>query len=113
MKKIFNDLYHQPYVFLPAVTEEQYEKAIRKHDPKYVVNLTGMHGHTTRVDDCIFIWVRDDKLKGLGPLHHESIHAANYTLSDRGIKIDAINDEALTYLSQWIFEKCIKYMRVK
>lgn len=111
--KFYNDLYHKYIYFLPCITEEAYERAVRKIDPKYVSNIGLAGGYSSHVNGHVFIWIKDNKLDNLGALSHESIHAANFILDDCGIKQDTENDEALTYLSQWIFEKCLKLMSVK
>lgn len=108
IKKFFNDTYHQPYFLCLDMTEKDYEKSIQKHEPEYRINLAGVHGHTTRIDAGIYIWLRTKK--GLGPLVHESLHAANFTLFDRGVRADIVNDEPIAYLQQWIFEKMVKHM---
>lgn len=107
--KVFQDLYHQEFMFFPGTTEDFYEQTIRKANPRYSVNLTGIHGNTTRDDQYIYIWVRSTS--DLGVLVHECIHAANYCLSDRGIKADAVNDEPTAYLAQWLFDKFKRHMK--
>lgn len=107
--KFFEDVYHQNFYFFPGYTEEQYEAFIRKTSPRYSINLSGVHGNTARDDNGIYIWTRSNN--DLGVLVHECIHAANYCLSDRGIKSDAVNDEPTAYLAQWIFDKCKKHMK--
>lgn len=107
--KFHNDTYHQDYYFFPGFTEDQYEAFIRKTTPRYSINLTGVHGNTARTDTAIYIWLRTNT--DYGALVHECIHAANYTLSDRGIKVDAFNDEPTAYMAQWIYYKCEKHMK--
>lgn len=46
-------------------------------------------------------------------LCHESIHAAFHVLDRVGIKVDADNHEALTYLTDWIFEFARVSLKVK
>lgn len=111
--KIHNDLYHQDIYFIPGLSEEDYDKFIRKFDPKYHSSIGSSYGYTTLAAGKVFIWLKDNKFENLGALCHECVHAANFILNDRGIKQDTNNDEALTYLAQWVFEKCLKHMRVK
>ena len=50
----------------------------------------------------------------LGTLVHECVHCAMFILGNRGVEIDADNHEALTYLTQHLFEKCHEiYLRTK
>ena len=46
-------------------------------------------------------------------VHHESIHAATKILDMRGVPISQENDEALTYLSMYIFEETCKTIGLK
>ncbi|WP_093320200.1 hypothetical protein [Thorsellia anophelis] len=44
------------------------------------------------------------------PFHvisHESIHAAWVILENAGVKLDANNHEALTYLSDWVVKQVL------
>jgi hypothetical protein len=104
-----NDLYNHDYYFFVENTKEQYETFIRKTDPSYSANFVGAYGYCTNIGNKTFIWLKTRR--ALGALVHECIHAASYTLIDRGIKIDPRNDEPLAYLSQWVFRKC--YDRLK
>lgn len=45
-------------------------------------------------------------------IHHESIHAAMYILHQRGVVISYENDEAITYLSTYIFKKICKKLEL-
>lgn len=53
----------------------------------------------------IKIWTK--RKTDLGSLMHECIHAAVWTLQNRGVLADWDNDEPLTYLAQEIFEAAI------
>lgn len=54
------------------------------------------------------IWTRDESGPKLhSTLSHECIHAAYHTLDARGVKLDADNHEALTYLVELLIKKAI------
>lgn len=40
-----------------------------------------------------------------GTIAHESLHAANMILNEVGVQTDQMNDEALTYLTEWIVDE--------
>ena len=44
----------------------------------------------------------------LSDLHHECIHAANFILGRAGVLVSAQEDEALAYLSTFIFKEGLK-----
>lgn len=111
--KFHNDTYFQDFYFCPGFKETDYEKSVKDFDPRYNPNLIDTDGCTDDPYGGIFIWIRYRGMNGLSLLHHECIHAANECLHQRGVKQDTSNDEALTYLSQWLFEKCLKHMRIK
>lgn len=48
----------------------------------------------------------------LSNIHHESIHVATYTLNYCGVIISEANDEALTYLSTYIFTTICKKLKL-
>ena len=48
----------------------------------------------------------------LGNIHHESIHATIYILDKSGIEISYQNDESITYLSTYLFEKIINKLKL-
>lgn len=108
-----NDTYYEDFYFCPGFKESDYERAVKEFDSRYNPNISDCDGCIDNPHHGIFIWVRHRGIAGLGSLHHECIHAANECLKQKGVKQDTDNDEALTYLSQWLFEKCVKHMRVK
>lgn len=112
-KHFYSDLYHQDFYFCPKFTQEEYVKAVAKKSEGYSVDLSSSFGHCTSTSDGIFIWLKGDNIEYLGALCHESIHAANFMLESRGIHVSEKEDEPLTYLAQWIFEKAVKHMRVR
>jgi hypothetical protein len=64
-------------------------------------------GAAIEIDAGVAIWIGSLDENWEGILCHESIHAANIILMQKGVKISTKNDEALTYLAQWIFERCL------
>lgn len=101
------DLYRQQYYFLKDWTREQVEKTLG-------IDTGVCGGITCHKEGIIYIWVSDIYSdEGVSELTHESIHAANFTLKNVGIKISVKNDEAQTYLSQWIFNHCYQSVKRK
>lgn len=41
-------------------------------------------------------------------LVHESVHAANYLLTDLDIPVSAHNDEAVAYVAEWVFRMGVR-----
>lgn len=48
----------------------------------------------------------------LSRVHHEVIHATIYILNRLGIEISYQNDESITYLSTYLFEKIINKLKL-
>lgn len=77
-----------------------------------------IHGpnHKGRTHLCggIFILIKEqeDKVKFFTVLGHECIHAANMILNAAGVKTTTSNDEALTYLFEFIFGKCLTVLNI-
>lgn len=114
-KKYFvfhQDLYHQDVAFLAEWTRADVLEYLDTDTSSYSGGMTFQKG------GVVFVWIRDwkkhkDISDNLEYLHHESIHAANFILASRGVKVSARNDEALTYLSQWIFSRCMACQKEK
>lgn len=102
--KFVADVYQQEFFFLKYWSREQFESVLS-------VDSSNSGGMTVFKDGCIYIWIEDISGEGVSHLVHECIHAANFTLGVRGIKVSTKNDEAQTYLTQWIFHQC--YMSLK
>lgn len=48
----------------------------------------------------------------LSCVHHEVIHAATHILDKLGLEISYQNDESITYLSTYLFEKILKKLKL-
>lgn len=46
-----------------------------------------------------------------GSIAHEAIHAANFLFGDRGIVLDADNDEAFAYFVEWVVDQVYAFAR--
>lgn len=101
----YSDLYHQGYYFLFRWSREQVSKFI----PGDFSSARGFAVPGEK-DGAIYIWVEDGCEDEISCLVHECIHAANFTLGPRGIKVSAKQDEAHAYLTQWIFTNCFSVM---
>lgn len=98
------DIYQQEFFFLKYWSREQFENTLGI-DSSYCGAMTVFK------DGKVYIWVEDVTGEGVSHLVHECIHAANFTLGTRGIKISTKNDEAQTYLTQWIFYQCYNSLK--
>ncbi len=58
-------------------------------------------------DGIVFLIWTSPEDKNNSYLVHECVHAAGWTLLDRGIKADFANDEALAYLTEFLFRKSV------
>lgn len=53
----------------------------------------------------------DNKYFDESVIVHECVHAANRILNAVGVKADYLNDEAQTYLIDWIFKEVKKFLK--
>ena len=58
------------------------------------------------------VWFHDPERMSLRNITHESVHAANFILSDLGIGVDTDNDEAQAYLAGFVAD-CIEKVQVE
>ena len=109
IKKFKCPLYGFKFHFFLGLTEDEVNQYLRERKSDEI-ELDGCFGTCWQDKDHIFIWLKEEPKKKtlVARLHHEVGHATNYVAKARGIKLCPDNDEALAYLSQWIFEKCIK-----
>ena len=98
------DVYQQEYLFLRYWSRDQFERLLG-------IDSSHSSAMTVLKDGSVYIWIDKVTGEGLSHLVHECIHAANFTLGIRGIKVSTKNDEAQTYLTQWIFQQCYASLR--
>lgn len=48
-----------------------------------------------------------------GTIAHEAYHIVNYIAKTNGIDLDIDNDEALSYLIEWVTDEIYKFMKIK
>lgn len=79
--------------------------------PKIYGDCGGSFNIETNVGTRYILWVDtfNQTDKRLSTFHHESIHIANFILSDVGVETSVDNDEALAYLSEFVFLKIINH----
>lgn len=106
----YSDLYKENIYLMAGFSVKQ----VQEYWDEFAVPR-GVHGKCFELksdkNDGVFIWLKTNKKTDAEFLVHECIHAASYILDSRGVEISAKNDEALAYLSQWIFSNCFKYLR--
>jgi hypothetical protein len=102
----YNDLYYENFYFAPKWTAKEFKDY-------FDLEVGDSNAKCYDTENGVVIWLRQFDIKSLGILCHESIHAANFVLSYRGIKINQDDDEALAYLAQWIFQECMKFYKAR
>lgn len=98
---------------MPSFNQKELIQAFKRNDLENPFILEDQLGIAGERKKGIVIWMKnkDRSNENLTTLHHECIHAASYLLSSRGVKADFDNDEPLTYMSQFIFSKCVKHLK--
>jgi hypothetical protein len=88
---------------------------LQKHIPDFKDEEP--YGHTLAVNyngraayAVIFNFLYSYRKITHGTITHESIHAANFIASDRGIVADFNNDEPIAYLADWITDEIYKFI---
>jgi hypothetical protein len=61
--------------------------------------------HFTDGSSVVVVWLR--KKRDYNSLAHEAVHAANFTLKQKGVKASFRNDEAQAYLVGLLVEKAL------
>ena len=89
---------------------------LERFDVEHTVDM-GNQGQCSILEDDsgahIFTIFVDKDDFNLGTMVHECVHCAMFILGSRGVDIDVGNHEALTYLTQHIFDECYKlYLRM-
>jgi hypothetical protein len=105
-KWFYCDTYRENFYFVPEWKDSEVNEY-------FGVSMGIASGKTLLTNSGVVIWVEKFNLKELDILHHECIHAANFVLSKKGVEIDSENDEALAYLSQFVFRQCMKHFKIK
>lgn len=99
-----SDIYQQRFFFLKYWSRDQFEKVLN-------IDSNNSGAMTVYKEGDIYIWVESFDGQGISHLVHECIHAANFTLGPRGIKVSSKQDEAHAYLTQWIFKMCFNSLK--
>jgi hypothetical protein len=105
--QFYNDVYFQTFFFMPNWSREEIINTFHI-DPH-----TDAQGMVFEHDGAVFIWLREFSLKNLGYLVHEATHATNCMFQMKGQKISTKNDEPQAYMNQWVFDNCMKQLKVK
>lgn len=110
MKKEFDvdvEIYRTSvHVIVTDNLEEEYSNLGLKYTPGYAAFY--LLDREDKLEYSHYI-VLNDKFT-IGELHHETIHCANKILGMAGVEFGYENDEALTYLSQYIFEEILSHL---
>lgn len=100
----YSDIYHQGFYYLHKWTRAQINK-------EFLLGNELARGLTFTRDGLIYIWLDDPCEDPAACLAHECVHAANFALGSRGVKVTTDDDEAQAYLVQWIFSNCFKKLK--
>lgn len=116
----YESVYGVNFYFLPGYTSEELTMAIKNNLDEHFEDKLKCAGLTVSITSKkgifgIFIWLEKNEISKymLSKLHHECIHASNNVLDRVGVLASFKNDEAQTYLSEWIFNKCLSNMKGK
>lgn len=80
-----------------------------KHTPENIEGASGKcYSCKKRGGQIIVLWTRRRAgVKFYATLAHESVHAANFCLYERGVEVHYDNDEPLAYLVDTIFSEAL------
>lgn len=113
----YHDMYHFNFYFCPEFTKQEYERAVNENFPGVFYECEKFaDGTTTEIimnDGRTAAFIHIKKCDDLSALVHECVHAAHVLMRHRGIKQDLNNDEPEAYLTEWIFQRCMDYSKVK
>lgn len=102
-------IYGTAFTYITGVKEHAKFLTSVGLDPKDAEGYIGMVYSSNDNALCMFI----DQPSDLKTIHHECIHAAFRILEHVDIKADKDNQEALCYLSDWIFDWIINNTNFK
>lgn len=119
MFKIKTHIYpNTVYVFFAdnmdlAVEEHNkyHSTTLRDSHSKYEA-VTIYHNEYSKDPVGISVCLQDDPDYLIASIHHEAIHIAWYILHYNGVVVTQDNDEALTYLSTYIFKSICKKLKL-
>lgn len=113
----------KPKYYYDHTWRENYYFCIGWAEPDFIKYIKQQFGYTVTTDKangkCIewfhdngasgyVIWTRFKSGKKLYPaLAHECAHAALFSLTNRGVKLDANNSEPITYLIEALIKQAI------
>jgi len=90
-----------------------YEKKFNKILRDEAANFDALTVYPTSKESYVSMLLQENSSNGLlGNIHHECIHVAMHILHERGVVISYDNDEAITYLSTYIFKKICKKLEL-
>ena len=91
-------------------------KKLKQYIPKFEDNGIYAHSyfHNFKNRQGFFVILNfNNELRKIhyGTITHESIHTAHFILQSRGLKESYENDEAETYLAEWITDKVYGFIK--
>ena len=101
-------MWKQHFYFCIGWKDEDVQRWLKKVW-KYETNLSYSSGKTLHAfagnSDMVLIWTRK---RSFPQVAHECVHAANFTLKERGYKVVQDNDESLAYFVEELCKQAIK-----
>lgn len=113
----YEEIYGVNIYFAPGYQKKDVEASILCTFKREIKIRDGYGGVTIEFEFenryGIYIWLDEDIKSNynLKNLHHEIIHAAGMILDRAGVHASFDNDEPLTYLSSWLFGKCLEKLK--
>lgn len=114
----YSDIYFSNFHFCPGFSPQDLIKTLDCH---FKVKFD--FGGKEPLGACIFvdspshgpilvIWLLENNRASLTALVHECVHASHSVLDSIQVVPDFRNDEAEAYLTGWIFDNCVKHIKI-
>ncbi len=106
------------HVFLSSTLKD----AAREYEKKYSTTLSNIENsyqaltcyptNDSKYFSTVIMLLSESSPTLLTDIHHESIHCAIWILKEVGVEISYNNDEAITYLSSYIFKTALQKLKL-
>lgn len=109
--KIYPKIVHVFYSNTLESAKQEYEKTYKvflSEDMSTWQALTIYPIKHSKYPSSVIILLNKNSKELLTDIHHESIHASIWILKEVGVEISFNNDEAITYLSSYMFKEIVK-----
>lgn len=105
-------VFYEQKVEESQVKFEEYYKTVLDESLTQFDAITVFPEKGTKTHNIVVILLGKENGMLLSRIHHEVIHATTYILNKLGLEISYQNDESITYLSTYLFEKILKKLKL-